>query len=272
MGPVAVITGGSRGIGAAIAKAYAQAGYRLVLIARRIHQDATDSPFKAAYAGDVCDPAFLTHVAHLTEKRFHRVDVLVNAAGQVGPVGPFAENDPGEWIRTLHTNLVGTYTAMRAFLPLMVATNAGTIINFAGGGAFGNRENFSAYSVSKAAVVRLTDAAAMELKRYGITVNAISPGQINTKLFDEMMAAGPDRVGESGWSEFQQRKRTGGDSMTAVTDLALWLASPQARALTGRVISAKWDPWRTIPLDQLAASDIYTMRRITPKDYGYEWH
>jgi NAD(P)-dependent dehydrogenase (short-subunit alcohol dehydrogenase family) len=119
----------------------------------------------------------------------------------------------------------------------------------------------------------LTDAAAQELREYGITVNGISPGQVNTEMFDTMVAAGRENVGERGWAEFERRRQTGGDSIEDVARFALFLVSEEGRRITGRVMSVRWDPWEQFPryADELMTSDIYTMRRITPKDYGKHW-
>jgi NAD(P)-dependent dehydrogenase (short-subunit alcohol dehydrogenase family) len=278
---VAIVTGGSRGIGREIALAYAREGCRIALVARddaalreaaTAIQQATGTE-AISFVADVTERASLEAMARAVVGRFQRIDTLVSAAAIVGPIGPFESGDEGEWARTLSVNVLGTYSAMRAVIPAMIARHRGTIITFAGGGAFGVRERFSAYSVSKAAVVRLTDAAATELRDHGITVNAISPGQVNTAIFDAMVAAGREKVGESAWAEFERRKRTGGDPIGDVARFALFLVSEEGRRITGRAMSVQWDPWERLPqyVDELMTSDIYTMRRITPKDYGKTW-
>ena len=278
---VAIITGGSRGIGREIALAYARAGSRIVLAARdekRLREATTlieeETGTEALCFGvDITQKTSLDAMVRTVTARFQRIDILVNAAAIVGPIGRFETCDETEWERTISVNVLGTYEAMRAVIPTMIAQKRGTIINFAGGGAFGARERFSAYSVSKAAVVRLTDAAAVELRDHGITVNGISPGQVNTEMFDTMVAAGRAHVGEKGWAEFEQRKRTGGDPVGEVARFALFLVSEEGRKITGRVMSVQWDPWESFPryVDELMSSDIYTMRRITPKDHGKNW-
>lgn len=278
---VAIITGGSRGIGREIALAYARQGCRIVLLARdenRLRDTAafiqSDTGAEALwFAVDITRKTPLEAAVRRAAARFQRVDILVNAAAIVGPIGPFETCDETAWAQTISTNVLGTYVAMRSVIPTMIARRCGTIINFAGGGAFLARERFSAYSVSKAAVVRLTDAAARELRDYGITVNGISPGQVNTEMFDTMVAAGREKVGEKGWAEFERRRQTGGDPIAEVARFALFLASEEGRKITGRVMSVQWDPWEHFSryVDELMASDIYTMRRITPKDYGKDW-
>jgi NAD(P)-dependent dehydrogenase (short-subunit alcohol dehydrogenase family) len=278
---VAIITGGNKGIGRAIAFAYARSGCRLVLVARNEPGLRATAAFiqketgteTLCVAADITEAGSLDRLVHAATARFQRVDILVNAAAVVGPIGRFETCDEREWARTISVNLLGTYAAMRSVIPTMIAHRWGTIINFAGGGAFGARERFSAYSVSKAAVVRLTDAAARELQDYGITVNGISPGQVNTEMFDTMVAAGREHVGEEAWAEFEQRKHSGGDPIGDVARFALFLVTEEGRKISGRVMSVRWDPWEHFPryVDELMASDIYTMRRITQKDYGKSW-
>jgi NAD(P)-dependent dehydrogenase (short-subunit alcohol dehydrogenase family) len=278
---VAVITGGSKGIGREIALLYAREGCRIVLAARdekRLRETAAfiqkETGSEAQhFAVDITQRASLDAMVGAVAARFQRIDILVNAAAIVGPIGRFETCDETDWERTITVNVLGTYVAMRSVIPTMIAGKYGTIINFAGGGAFGARERFSAYSVSKAAVVRLTDAAALELRHHGITVNAISPGQVNTEMFETMVAAGRENVGEHAWAEFERRKQTGGDPVREVARFALFLVTEEGRRISGRMMSVQWDPWEQFPrhVDELMTSDIYTMRRIMPKDHGKNW-
>jgi len=278
---VAVITGGSRGIGKEIALSFAREGCGVVLIARdRKALESTAAFIRQGTGGqaavfplDITERESVETMVHDVTARFGRIDVLVNAAAIVEPIGPFHACDAGEWERTITVNLFGTYRVSRAVIPVMIERKYGTILNFSGGGAFGARPRFSAYSVSKAGVARLTDAMALELREFGIAVNCISPGQVNTDMFDAMVAAGPEKVGTQGWAEFQKRKESGGDPIEDVGRLALFLVSEEGRKITGRMISVRWDPWEHFPnyTDELMKSDIYTMRRIKPEDYGKNW-
>jgi len=279
---VAVITGGSKGIGREIAIAFAREGCSVVLVARgeaALRQTASDIKKETGkevmvFALDVTDTSALLLMVQSITATLGQIHILVHAAAAVGPIGAFEDNDPEDWEQTMMANIMGTYHVARAVIPSMIAHKRGVIITFAGGGAFGARARFSAYSVSKAAVVRLTDAMSQELQPYGITVNGISPGQVNTDMFEAMLAAGPDNVGQAGWTEFQKRLETGGDPIEDVGKLALFLVSDAGRQITGRVISVQWDPWKQLPqyTDALMASDIYTMRRIKPEDYGKHWN
>lgn len=278
---VAVITGGSKGIGRAIALSYAREGCHVALVARGTEALEEAAAYIQKETGeavlsfplDVRDRSGLQHMVQEVTARYGRIDILVHAAAIVGPIGPFEACDPAAWEEAVSVDLLGAYATARAVLPPMIAQKEGTLLLFAGGGAFGARERFSAYSVAKAGIVRLIDCMALELREYSITVNGISPGQVNTAMFAEMVAAGCVNVGKKGWAEFQRRLQTGGDPIGRVADLALFLASAGGRRISGRVISVRWDPWEHLPqhAEELMASDIYTMRRIVPEDYGKHW-
>lgn len=278
---VAVVTGGSRGIGREIALSYAREGGRIVLVARGKGALETAATHIRKETGcdvlifplDIMDRDRLQVMVREVTAHFGRIDILVHAAAIVGPIGPFEACDPAAWEEAVSVNLLGSYAVARAVLPVMIAQRDGAILLFAGGGAFGARERFSAYSVAKAGVVRLIDCMALELRQYGIAVNGISPGQVNTAMFATMVAAGREKVGEKSWAEFQRRLQTGGDPIGRVADLALFFASVEGRRISGRVISARWDSWEHLPqhAEELGASDIYTMRRIVPEDYDKHW-
>jgi 3-oxoacyl-[acyl-carrier protein] reductase len=145
----------------------------------------------------------------------------------------------------------------------MIKRRRGRIINLSGGGATSPRPNFSAYSASKAAIVRLTETLAEEMKPFDIQINAIAPGAINTRMLDEVLTAGKT-AGDVALSQAKQQKRTGGDSVDAVVALAVFLASEESGGLTGKLISAQHDPWREWAgkADELNASPLYTIRRL----------
>lgn len=121
----------------------------------------------------------------------------------------------------------------------MISNNSGKIINMSGGGAFNPRENFSAYAVSKAAIVRLTEQVAEEVKNYNISVNAISPGVIRTEMTNEIFNSG--RLAGKELDLAKNILEQGGSDIRKVTDLAVFLASSESDGLSGRTISAQWD-------------------------------
>lgn len=269
-GRLAVVTGGGRGIGEAIALRFAAEGARLALASRT----ATE----LEHVADACRAAGAECSTHIVDvsvrKQVHElvisvgpVDILVNCAGLYGPIGPLTDNDLDEWEQALRINLLGAVYTCREVIPGMVERGHGSIINMSGGGATAPLPNFSLYAASKAAVVRLTDTLASELEGTGVRVNAIAPGAIDTKLQDQVLASG-----EKGGQIFQ-RMRTMRDSGKGATPvdvparLAVFLASDASQGLTGRLISAPHDPWESWDakqIDRIAASDWYTLRRLDP--------
>ncbi len=274
-GEAALITGAGRGIGAAIAHAFARAGANVALLARTradIERVASEiAPCGAAalaLTGDVSRRRDTERAVATTVKKFGRLDVLVNAAGIYGPIGPLAENDLNEWVQAIEVNLLGTLFAMRAALPHMLARRKGVVVNFSGGGAVSPFPRFSAYATSKAAVVRLTETLAEEVKDSGIRVNAIAPGAVNTRLLDQVLAAG-ERAGKEFFAKAQEQKRNGGTSPEKAAELAVFLASSAGAGITGRLISAVWDDWKSLPerAPELSGSAMFTLRRIDGRHF-----
>lgn len=277
-GRTALITGGGRGIGAAIAIAFAHEGARLLIASRSEAQlkivAEQCSSVGAECTVSVADVSVQTAVSSVVSEAIGKlgtVDILVNAAGIYGPIGPIVEIDIDDWVRALHVNLLGTLFTCRAVLPTMIERRTGTIINFSGGGATSPLPRFSAYGVSKAAVVRLTETLAEEVAQYGIRVNAIAPGAVDTALQDEVLSAG-ERAGElyqriAALREFG----TGGTPISVPVDLAVFLASETSVGLTGRLISAPHDPWRdwdSTKIRALSPTPWYTLRRLDPFTLG----
>ena len=200
-------------------------------------------------------------------QKFRRIDILVNCAGILGPVGEFNTNDLRLWQNTLAVNLLGTVNACHAVLPFMVKKKQGKIINLAGGGAVEPFPNFSAYASSKAGVVRFTENLAKEYQPFNIEVNAVSPGIIQTKLREDLLRAGEQKVGSRYFKDALLLKKRGGDSPEQAAELVLFLSSPKNQ-LTGKVISSKWDPWQKFTsqkIKRLNKSSDYSLRRIDNK-------
>jgi len=273
----AVIFGGSRGIGKAIAEAYLKEGAEVFLVARNAAELAQTQEELASRgivntaAADVSSEEDVKHVAEQIGKLWGTVDVLVNAAGIYGPIGPLAEIDPAEWKKTLDINLFGTFLATRAFIPLM-RVRGGSVINFVGGGE-GAYPNFSAYASSKGGVGRFTETAAAELAPQKIRVNAIAPGAVNTAFLDELLAAGPEKTGKETYEKSMKQKESGGVSPEKAAALCVFLASDASMGLSGKTLSAVWDPYNDFPkhMKDIMSSDVYTSRRIRPEDRGFDW-
>jgi 3-oxoacyl-[acyl-carrier protein] reductase len=273
-GRTALITGGGRGIGEAIALAYAAQGADLMLVSR------TEAELQAVAdrccalgrrcligVGDVSVRVDVARIVDAAQRDLEHIDILVNAAGVYGPIGPVTDIDLGEWARALSVNLLGALYLCHDVIPSMQRRRAGSIINFSGGGATSPLPRFSAYGVSKAAVVRLTETLAEELAGDNIRVNAIAPGAIDTKLQNDVLKAGA-RAGELYHRISALRESgTGGTPVSVPAELAVFLASDASAGLTGRLISAPHDPWRDWDGAKIAAltgTPWYTLRRIDP--------
>ena len=265
-----IITGGGRGIGKAIALRFAQEGADIVVISRTFSEIAQTAeeikemgrrslPIRA----DVSSREDVEDMVERVVREFGKVDVLVNNAGVQGPIGPVVENNVDQWIKTININLIGTFLCTRAVLPIMIRSRRGKIINLSGGGATSPRPYFSAYSASKAAVVRLTETIAEEVKEFNIQVNAIAPGSVNTRMLEEIIAAGK-AAGQKELIKVRRQREEGGTPPESAANLALFLASDESDGLTGRLISAVWDDWEGMKekIHEIMGSDMYTLRRV----------
>ncbi len=269
---VALIVGAGRGIGEAIALRFAAEGAKLMLAARTASEleavaEAINSEGGTArfVVTDVTAPPEVVSLTQKSIELFGRIDILVNAAGTYGPIGRVWEVDGREWANTFSANLFGPFLLCQSVLPHMIRAGHGKIINFSGGGATSPLCRFSAYGVSKAAVVRLTETLAEEVREFNIQVNAIAPGAVDTKLQDSVLAAG-ERAGEL-LHRIRRLRETGegGTPREVPADLALFLASDDSRNLTGRLISApndKWESWTDERIAQVMSQPWFTLRRM----------
>ena len=155
----------------------------------------------------------------------------------------------------------------------MARAGRGKIINLSGGGATGPRPNFSAYATTKAGLVRFSETAAEETRELGIEINCIAPGAMDTGLTVEILRSGPSGAGQKEYESALKVRERGPAALGRAADLCVFLASSASDGITGKLISAVWDPWETLPkfLSDLRETDIYTLRRIVPKDRGRDW-
>lgn len=275
-GEIAFLTGAGRGIGETVAEAFARAGMNLVLLARtaaeiqRVAAAAEALGVKALpLTADVSRRQDVERAVTVALAEYGRIDVLVNCAGIYGPIGLLVDNDMEAWEKAIQINLVGTAFCLHAVLPHMINRRKGVVINFSGGGAVSPFPRFSAYSASKAAVVRLTETLAEEVKEFNIRINAIAPGAVNTRLLEQVLEAG-EKAGKEFYTRAKDQKQTGGTPPEKAAELTLFLASPAAEGLTGRLISAVWDDWKSITsqLPALSDSALFKMRRIDGRQFA----
>lgn len=274
----AIITGASQGLGKAIAMQFVREGANVCICARdgallaavteELRQTALTGQKVVGRAADVSREDEVDAVFAEALRAFGRFEILVNNAGVYGPKGPAEEAVLMEWIRTIEINLYGTLIPSRNAIRHFRKNGYGKIINLSGGGATAPLPGLSAYAASKAAVVRLTETLAEELREHRIDVNAVAPGALNTRLLDEVLAAGPERVGQAYYQKALKQRDAGGVPLERGAQLCVYLASAESDGITGKLISAQWDPWERLHehRKRLASSDIFTLRRIVPED------
>ncbi len=267
-GKSALITGGGRGIGQAIARAYAAEGARLALAARTASElQETAASIREEFGAevvtviaDVAQRVQVENAVMTTLDQFGAIDVLVNNAGNPGEIGPLWQLDPERWANVMSVHVLGTFYGCRAAIPVMLEQGGGRIVNMAGVGG----PNDTSYDAAKTAIVNMTENLSHELAGTGITVNAISPGSIHTRMWEEVR----DMARSAGDTEMYQKgvevTSGGGASIERAAQLAVLLGSDQCGALSGRLIRAALDAFEDIPhnVGTIMASDAYLLRRV----------
>lgn len=281
---IALVTGSTRGFGYAVAQKFVEEGASVIVHGRNTEdiQSAIDNLIQkqvskkqriVGFKVDLSTYYGANILANKVFDTFERVDILVNNAGIQGAKGGVDIINIDEWIKTIEINLISVFKMCHYILPHMKQNGYGKIINLAGGGSTNPRPYLSAYAVSKAAIVRLTDSMAAECKDYHIDINAISPGALNTRILEEMLASNEQYIGKSEYEKALRQKESGGTPLELGANLCAFLASDKSDGITGKLISAKWDKWEEFPLhkDELMNSDIYTLKRIVAKDRDKSW-
>jgi NAD(P)-dependent dehydrogenase (short-subunit alcohol dehydrogenase family) len=269
-----LITGATRGLGAQIAELFWQCGANLVLIAR---DAAKLSELEKTFLPTACPQQTITlFPADLSQpislEKIKQIDILINNAAIQGPIGPLWENDWDKWQAALQVNLITPILLCRTVLPWMTQKHYGKIINISGGGATNARPGFSAYATAKAGLVHFSETLAAEVKPFNITVNCVSPGIMNTDMLKEIINAG-EKSGAQEVLNASYALQSDNSTLKRAAELCLFLASKECDEVTGKLISALWDPWITLAdyLSDIKNSDVYTLKRILPKDRGMKW-
>ena len=277
----ALITGGSQGLGKVIAEFFLREGANIVICSRGEKEllatrDELVKKFPAqkifAKTCDVSSEAQVNELVAFALRELGSLNALVLNAGIYGPMGATESVPLDEWKRALEINLYGVLLPCRAVIPLFKKAGQGKIIVLSGGGATNPLPNISAYAASKAAVIRLMETLAEELKPFHVDVNAIAPGALATRLVDEVLAAGAEKVGAAFFEKNKNWKEKGAVPLELGASVAVYLASAESDGITGKLISAQWDPWEKLhEFKGDLGGDIYTLRRIVPKDRGKTW-
>ncbi len=261
-----LVTGAGRGVGKRLAIGFAAAGARLGLLARS-KAELDLASLEIEHAGgtalriraDVTDFEQMSAAVDRMRVQFGGVHVVVCAAAIQGPIGPLLETGPKAWAETIQTNLIGVMNTCRAVLPQMLERRSGKVIILSGVGAVTPRPNFTAYASSKAAVVRLAETLAEEVREHNIQVNCMGPGGTYTNMTDEILHAGE----RAGWKEQEDAleiRQTGGVAPDKQIQLALFLASEQSNHISGKVVHVS-DDWRKLRNETLNP-EMFTLRRV----------
>lgn len=259
-----LVTGGSMGIGLEVCRTLARRGAEVIVIARGKDglAEAVGSLHGTGHKGismDVSDPpAWEDAIAHIDAGA--PLHGLVTAAGVLGPIGSLDELPSSALVSTIAVNLVGTMLALRYALPRL-RRHGGRAVTFSGGGGTAPLPRYDAYAASKAGVVRLTENVASSDE---VEINSVAPGFVNTRMHEETLQAGPQTAGEAYYESTRAQVTAGGFPVSEAAELVCFLLSDAAAGISGRLLSAQWDPWRDPGfLDRLRADEsLATLRRI----------
>ena len=278
---VVIITGASRGLGFQLAKKFARLGNHLLLCARNIknlkkkERELIRSKNQKVIIlkADISKKNDVQKIIKTCIKKLKKIDVLINNAGILGPKGEFDSLNFREFKKTIDTNFYGSVLMCKEVLPHFKRARKGKIIQLSGAGAINSMPMFTAYAASKAAIVRFSETLADEVKKFNIQINSVAAGAINTRMLDEILKAGPQKVGINFYQKIKKQKESGGIPFQLVIDLIVYLSSNQSDKITGKILSPKWDDWKVLSKNSklIMKKDVFTLRRIRGNDRGIKW-
>ncbi len=272
---VIVVTGGSQGIGFAVAKKCASEGAMVVIAARNRKdlENALAGLKKIAdnnhkyYSLDVSQYNQVQDFANWCAQEYGKIDGLVNCAGIYGPIGKIYQVELEKFFEALRINFFGTVSMCHAFIPHFNSNSRKKIINYSGGGAASPFPNYSAYATSKIAIVRFTENLSIELSNEGFDVNCIAPGFVVTRLHQQTIDAGPEKATAAFLEKTKQTMESGGVPPEKAANLTAFLLSSESDGISGKFLSAPWDPWEGKEFQNKLRNDkdLATLRRIDNK-------
>lgn len=266
----AIITGGARGIGFAIAKELVNQGVRVVICSRTRSDlqkalKALNRKNKAAF-GKICDVSKFNDCKDLVKfakEKLNNIDILVNNAGIYGSIGAFEKINVNDFRKTLEINLMGMVYCSNLIIPIMEKKGKGKIINLCGAGVGGSKTmpKFTAYFTSKFAVAGLTEVLSDELKEKNIQVNSVSPGAVNTYLNEYIIKQGSEKSGKEFYENAIKQQESGGTPPELAAKLVAYLSCSESDHITGRLLSAKWNSPEKLKSVKFN-NNLYKLRRI----------
>lgn len=282
-GKTIFISGATSGLGLNLAKHFVKLGFSVSFCGRNkdsllatevyLKSFANQNQSILGFVADVTDSTSLKRVFLELRNRNLQIGILICNAGVIGPIDKFLECHESDWIEAFNINLYGTINLVTEALPSMLENKFGRVIHISGGGATSPLFGMTSYASSKAAAVRFVETLALEYQDSGVTFNSVSPGILKTRLLDQMLQAGPQKIGENLFTKSVTKSSDFGESSEKAIKLIEFLASRDSRDITGKLISAEWDNWIkwTEHLEELSTSDLYTLRRITGRERGHSW-
>lgn len=280
-GKTILLTGGTEGFGRSLATELVKNQVNLIVCARsKVSIDSLIADLELvkqvgqkiyATVTDVSNSDEVDELYENTKKKFGKVDILINNAGVIGTIDRFLDADFKKWKESININFIGSALMIKRFLPDMLEQKYGRIIQLSGGGATAPLHGMSAYASSKIAIVRLIETLSTEYFNSGVEFNCVAPGLLKTRLLNEMLVAGPDKIGDAFFKKTANKNGDLNDSTEKACKLIMFLCSDASKDISGKLISAEWDNWEIWPehLNELVNSDLYTLRRITGKDRNF---
>ena len=261
-----ILTGSTSGLGFALFKSLINKNYNLILISKnkkkliQLKKKYNKKKNIYIYPVDISEIVKLKKVIDKILKKFKHIDVLINNAGVLGPIGKIEKNNWSKWTKTINTNLLASVLLIKNILPSMKKKKFGRIIQLSGGGATKSMPNFSAYAVSKTGIVRFVETIADECMKNNITINAVAPGAMNTNMLNSGLKAGRNVVGKNYYRALMMQKKTGGVGFEKAIKLIEFLINN--KNINGKLISAIWDNWRSKNfLKKSINKNMFTLRR-----------
>ncbi len=242
-----ILAGGSTGLGKYLTFYLNSLGVNLGIFSRNIKESNFTKHLNSEKFFlenvDICNSVDVDRFISNYQKKFKRIDGLINCAGVYGPMNKIENLDRDEFIQSINVNLIGTLNVIKPCIPIFKSQDYGRIVQLSGGGATSPMPQIYGYASSKAAVVRFVESIALENSLGNILINSVAPGALNTKMLKQVLDAGPDKVGKSFYEKSLKQNEDGGASLENASRCISYLVSPENKIITAKLISAVWDPW-----------------------------